>query len=250
MEPGFHAFEREVEDWHWWYRVRREILATLVGRLNLPDDARILDLGCGTGGNSLALAPYGHVVGVDRTPGALRLAAARPYRARALADGLALPFLEGSFDLVVALDILEHLDDDVGGARELGRVLRPGRPLVVFVPALQVLWSYNDDYSHHRRRYGRRQLGEALTAAGLVVERVSFFNTVLFAPILATRLAARILGVTSQYEHQSARRGRANDLAAALFGLEAPWLRRRDLPIGVSLLAVARRPADAPPATL
>ena len=241
VDPTFHDFEREVEEWHWWSCGRRHILAALVGEARVPPGARLLDVGCGTGGNSVALAPFGRVVGVDRAVGALTRSADRPLAARVQAEATRLPFGEGSFDVVVALDVLEHLDDDVAGALEMRRVLRPGGLLVVFVPALDILWSYNDDYSHHRRRYTRAQLAAALRGARLEVERLTYFNSLLFLPILGARLLERLVRTGRRYEHETAVPGRANDLAGALFGVEAPWLRRHGFPIGVSLAALARR---------
>jgi SAM-dependent methyltransferase len=241
VDPAFHGFQHDVEDWHFWYQVRRSLLQALLDGQRLPANARLLDVGCGTGGNSLALAPFGRVVGVDRASNALCLGRERPYASRVCADALHLPFRPASFDAVVALDLLEHLDDDLAGIVELGRVLRPGGLLVAFVPALDILWSYNDDFSHHRRRYTRGQFRARLEAAGLSVQRLTYFNTVLFLPILGIRLLAGAAKVQRRYEHE-ARPGLLNDFARALFGLEIPWLRRRDFPIGVSLAAVARRP--------
>src|SRR5262249_27819455 len=126
MDATFHAFEKEVEDWHWWYRVRRDILDQLLARLALdPARARILHGGCGTGGAAPTLARHGRAVGLDRAPDSFALAMDRPYTHRVVASaGAPLPFADGSFDVVCALDILEHLDDDAAAARELYRVCR------------------------------------------------------------------------------------------------------------------------------
>ena len=103
---------------------------------------------------------YGDPIAFDRAEGAFALAPERPYAHRVVgAADRPLPFSDGAFDAAVALDVLEHLDDDRAAAAELGRVVRPGGFLVVFVPAFQILWGYNDEYSHHRRRYRQPAAG-------------------------------------------------------------------------------------------
>ena len=244
MDERFHGWEVSVEDWHWWYQVRRDILDDLLGALALGPDARLVDVGCGTGGASLVLSRYGHAVAVDRSADALRLgtSAGRPYRHRVVAAvDQPLPFADGSFDVVCALDILEHLDDDRAAARELRRICKPGGVVIVFVPAFALLWGYNDEFSHHRRRYTSAELDAVLADAGLHVERSGYFNAVLFAPTLAARVAQRLLpGLTKGMEHAPGP-SRANGLLRRVFRLELPMLRRGlRLPFGTSAFSVAR----------
>lgn len=243
MDASFHAFQKDVEDWHWWYRVRRDILDQQLARLALdPAKARILDVGCGTGGAALALARHGRAVAVDREPGSFALSMDRPYTERVLASASApLPFADGSFDVVCALDILEHLDDDAAAVRELYRVCRPGGTVIIFVPAFNFLWGYNDDYSHHKRRYVKSQLVDVLTRAGFALDEAGYFNAVLFAPTLAARLLQRVAPkATAQMEH-STKPAPWNDLLTALFRLELPLLRRMPLPFGTSAFFVGHR---------
>jgi SAM-dependent methyltransferase len=244
MDERFHAFEREVEDWHWWYRVRREILDDKLGRLALdPARARILDVGCGTGGASLVLSRHGQAIALDRSPESFRIARDRPYTHRVVASaGAALPFADDSFDVVCALDILEHLDDDAAAARELHRVCKRGGALVAFVPAFSILWGYNDEYSHHKRRYDEAGLNRVLKGAGFTISESGYFNAVLFFPTLAARLIQRALPrLTNGMEH-STRPTPLNEVLARLFRLELPILRRRALPFGTSAYAVGRKP--------
>jgi SAM-dependent methyltransferase len=243
MDERFHDFEREVEDFHWWYRVRREILDQQLARLALPPGARLLDVGCGTGGASLVLSRYGDAVALDRAPESFRLSMDRPYRHRVVGSASApLPFADGSFDVVCALDILEHLDDDLACARELRRVCKPNGVVIAYVPALDILWGYNDDYSHHRRRYTRDQLSRVLEEAGLDVEQSGYFNMILFLPTLLARVAQRRFKQLDQMEH-STRPHPLHPLLAALFRLELPILKRAPLPVGTSAFALARRTA-------
>ncbi|HEX4459998.1 MAG TPA: methyltransferase domain-containing protein [Polyangia bacterium] len=243
MDASFHAYQKDVEDWHWWYRVRRDILDQQLTRLSLdPARARILDLGCGTGGAALAIARHGRGFAVDREPGSFALSMDRPYTDRVVASASApLPFADGTFDVVCALDILEHLDDDAAAARELYRVCKPGGTVIVFVPAFPILWGYNDDYSHHKRRYIKRELSALLTGAGFALDEVGYFNAVLFAPTLAARLLQRVAPkATAQMEH-STKPAPWNDLLTHIFRLELPLLRRAPLPFGTSAFFVGHR---------
>ena len=243
MDASFHAFEKEVEDWHWWYRVRRDILDQQLARLGLdPARARILDLGCGTGGASLTLSRHGRAIALDRSPDSFRMSLDRPYAHRVVASaGATLPFGDATFDVVCALDILEHLDDDVAAAQELYRVCKPGGTIIAYVPAFQMLWGYNDDYSHHKRRYVKSQLAGVLIRAGFEVTESGYFNAVLFLPTLAARLVQRVAPrLTDGMEH-STKPSPLNGVLTSLFRAELPLLRRGPLPFGTSAYAIGAR---------
>ena len=254
MDATFHAFEKEVEDWHWWYRVRRDILDQQLRRLQLdPARARILDVGCGTGGASLTLARHGRAVALDRSPGSFAIAMDRPYTHRVVASASApLPFADDSFDVVCALDILEHLDDDAAAARELHRVCKPGGTVIAFVPAYSILWGYNDEYSHHKRRYNATQLNSLLRGAGFTISESGYFNAVLFLPTLVARLVQRALPRLTQGMEHATRPSPLNGLLTRIFQLEVPILRRRALPFGTSAFVVGQKPSrlSTPPGKL
>jgi SAM-dependent methyltransferase len=243
VETATYQIEAQLERRHWWFQGRRRILDRMLARLDppLPPGARALDVGCGTGANGPVLAARAaFAVGIDASP--IPLGLGEPtHGARLRGDATALPFPPESFDLVVALDVLEHLDDDAGGARELHRVLRPGGVALIFVPALRLLWGLQDDVSHHRRRYGRAQLRALVAAAGLQIQRLTFFNSFLFPPILAARLMMRVLPPRHLHSENELGGPVANAVLGAIFGAEAPLLDRIDLPIGVSLACLARR---------
>jgi SAM-dependent methyltransferase len=242
MDEAFHPFERAVEDWHWWYRVRREILDQMLAGLALdPARSLLLDIGCGTGGSSLVMSRHGRVVALDRTMNSFRISMDRPYAHRVVGEADRLPFRDASFDAVAALDILEHLDDDVAGAHEVRRVLKPGGTAVVFVPALDILWGQNDEFSHHRRRYTRAQLTETLVRAGFAVGKSGYFNMLLFLPTLLARLAERVAPkAVGDFEYRD-KPSRVNALLERTFRLEVPVLRRAGLPVGTSVFCLARR---------
>ena len=244
MDERFHTFQADVEEWHWWYSVRREILDKLLAPLPLaPSDGRVrprlLDLGCGTGGASLVLHRYGDAVAFDRVHGALHLAPDRPYAHRVVgAADRPLPFADASFDGAVALDVLEHLDDDRAAVGELGRVLRPGGHLVVFVPAFRMLWGYNDEYSHHRRRYTKHELVDVVGSGPFAIREQGYFNAALFVPTLAARLLQRLLPDSTKGMEHAGKPGLLNDLLTLAFRAELPAL---PLPFGTSAYVVAER---------
>jgi SAM-dependent methyltransferase len=236
---------------HWWFRARRSIFRQLLARY-APRTGRplaILDLGPGGGVNLPVLREFGQVCCLDLDRTSLqrcRAAGATGLRA----DATRPPLRRGSIDLLCALDVLEHLDDDGRALAAWAECLQPEGRLLLTVPAFGFLWGRQDVLAEHRRRYGRRQLRERLTAAGFELERLTFFNTLLFPPVLAFRLALR------PFLSRAVRGG--SDLGLRLprpleqllyrsFAAEGPWLLRRDLPVGVSLLAVARRAAAPGP---
>jgi SAM-dependent methyltransferase len=141
MDPSFHAFEKEVEEWHWWYRVRRDILDQQLARLQLdPARARILDVGCGTGGAALTLARHGRAVALDRTPESFAIAMDRPYTHRVVASAAApLPFADGSFDVVRTERVLQHVADPARVLAEMARVARVGGRIAAAEPDWETL---------------------------------------------------------------------------------------------------------------
>jgi SAM-dependent methyltransferase len=210
----------------------------------LPAGARVLDAGCGSGRTLQELVHYGEVSGIELNAEAAELARSRGHGEVQIGRLEELPWPEGSFDLITCLDVVEHVPDDVAALAELLRVCRPGGWLLVTVPAYQALWSLHDEANHHYRRYGRRSLRAAATTAGWHVERLSSFNSLLLAPAAAVRLAQRRLGAHNGYTNDLAL-GPAwlNDVLERPLALEASWLARgRTLPMGLSLLAVLRRP--------
>lgn len=245
MERSTYEIESQVERGHWWFRGRRRILRRLLSDLGppLPWGARVLDVGCGTGANGPVLAERGRwAIGIDASPVPLGLRGTgnRGHAGRVRGDAGALPFADGSLHLVVALDVLEHLDDDRAACAELRRVLVPGGVLVIFVPALMLLWGQQDEVSHHRRRYARAELKRLVAGAGFAIERMTYFNTLLFLPILGARLFMRLTRPKLASENQLGG-PLTNAILDGIFALETPLVAAHNLPIGVSLACVARR---------
>ncbi len=187
MDPRIYAQMRSVEDDHWWFRGRRAVIAAMLGGLSLGSSGRVLDAGCGSGGNLGTYAGLGEVMGVDMELEALGHALGRGYRAVGVASLDDLPFRDAAFDLVCATDVIEHVIGDVEALRELRRVTAPGSHLLVTVPAYRWLWSDSDVQLGHQRRYTAPELVQRCTEAGWTVQRTSYFNTVLLPPIAAVR---------------------------------------------------------------
>jgi SAM-dependent methyltransferase len=244
MDEAFYRSYFAIEGRHWWFLGRRKLFLRLIERAFPPGDRPldILDFGCGTGAFLEHLERFGTVSAVDADPSAVAFCHTRGRsEVQLVPPGAPLPFPDGAFDLVTTLDVIEHIDDDVGALTELRRVLRPGGRLLVAVPAYMFLWGKQDEVSHHRRRYTARTLRAALEAAGFAVDRTSYFNTILFPPIAAVRLGRRLLrrpgSAESDFDLGPASLNRA---LGAIFGAEASVVARRDLPFGVSVLALAR----------
>jgi SAM-dependent methyltransferase len=243
MQSHHYPILYQVEDTHWWYVGRRRIIQSLVEKisatLNTPDP-RILDVGCGTGANLKMLAAYGQAEGVDISPQAVDFCRERGLDSVALGAAEHLPHDDDSFDLVTALDVIEHLDDDVAGLREMRRVLRRDGRILIFVPAFMFLWGVQDDVSNHRRRYTLPGLLEAVEAAGFAVEWSSYANISFFLPVLAVRSVMRWLGLRAATEY-GINISLLNGLFSRLFAAERFVLKGGKLPFGVSAVCIARR---------
>ena len=237
VEPFlYHDFFHGLEEDHWWFVGRRRIVLDLIGRYVRPP-VRILDAGCGTGYQAREMARFGEVCAFDSAVQAVRYAAARGVAARQ-GELEAIPYADGDFDLVTALDVLEHADDDRRALSEIARVLRPKGLLVLTVPAFRFLWSAHDEVNHHKRRYTARGLRRKVTEAGFAVLRLTYYNTALFAPIALVRLAGRLRSPAGRSDFSVGSRALVNGFLKRVLFAEAWWLRHADFPFGVSLVAV------------
>ncbi|HMA36804.1 MAG TPA: methyltransferase domain-containing protein [Chloroflexia bacterium] len=252
MHKEFYAEYYQIEDRHWWFIGRRQIFLQildkyLVRRLG-PPPRRILDVGCGTGTMIGYLARYGQAEGIDMDADAVEFCHQRGVRQVQQVTSLPLPFPDASFDLVTALDVLEHIDDDRAMLRELYRILRPGGLFLLSVPAYRFLWGAQDEVSHHKRRYVAPEMRERLITTGFRVRRLSYFNTLLFPAIAAVRVLRpyRPGAATLKSDFTLTRPGPANTLLGRLFALEAPVITRWSLPFGVSILGLAAKPKGPP----
>ncbi|MCU1263991.1 MAG: hypothetical protein JWM21_309 [Acidobacteria bacterium] len=243
MQQHTYSIMYAVEGSHWWFAGRRRIIESFLRHICEQLGAarpHILDIGCGTGANLEMLSQFGAAEGVDVSPDALAFCRQRGLQNVRQGEAEHLPYEDGSFDLVTALDVVEHLDDDVAGLKEMRRVLRRGGYALLFVPAFMYLWGVQDDISHHRRRYTRATLQQAVRAAGFEIERFTYANITFFAPILLGRLLMRASGFRPASENNLTIGG-LNGMLGRILGAESSILRHINLPLGVSAICVARR---------
>ncbi|NNE67701.1 MAG: methyltransferase domain-containing protein [Pyrinomonadaceae bacterium] len=275
MEQHTYSIMNRVENDHWWFHGRRAILREFMSQLvnslgsereegsrfqvpssksdeelrtqnsklktqNLKQAFRILDVGCGTGANLEMLAEFGEAEGVDVSDEALKFCQSKGLKVH---KGLAedLPFEDGEFDIVTALDVVEHLDDDIAGLKEIFRVTCADGKALVFVPAFMWLWGVQDDISNHRIRYTKKQITERLAAAGFEVERATYANITFFAPILAGRVLMRATGLRPESEN-NINVSALNGLLGSVFAAERHWLKKFSFPFGVSIVVTASKP--------
>lgn len=238
MERIIYDRMAELDEVHWWYRARRRVLGRLIERAIRPrDGARLLEVGCGTGHNVLMLRQFGTVDAVEIDAGARAIAEKRLGQAVADAPLPDLPGIaEGAYDIVALLDVLEHVEDDRAALRSLARRLRPGGKLLLTVPAHPWMWSAHDVANHHHRRYSKKALRAAIREAGLKVEMMSWFNSILFPLAAVARVKDRVTG--KEGSDDALPPAPVNRIFDALFGLEAYALGRIAFPPGVSIVAV------------
>jgi SAM-dependent methyltransferase len=247
MRKDVYAELFELEDRHWWFRGRREILFRVLDHelpQSQPGQRRILDVGCGTGALTQRLAAYGDVQGLDTDAEAIRFCRLRGMENVQQAS-VPFPFEDGGFDLVTALDVLEHVPDDRGMLDEIHRVLVPGGAFLATVPAYRFMWGPHDEVHHHERRYTAPQLRASVEQAGLVVRRLTYFNTLLFPAVAGIRMLRRLRrgAGEARSDCRPIRIGPLNDFLGRLFASEGALLDRRKLPFGASILVFASKPA-------
>jgi SAM-dependent methyltransferase len=242
MDRDYELQTHQAEDRHWWYRGRRTVLHRVIDDLGLPGQARILDAGCGSGRNMVELARYGTVTGIELSPTSVRLARERDAGEVVEGSVLEMPFPDDGFELAVSLDVIEHLEDDLGALRELRRTVAPGGALLVTVPAYQWLWSGHDEINHHHRRYTRRSLRQVAEQAGWKQARTTYFNSLLLPVAILLRVLERVNTKTTESSLDLwVPPEPVNLLLERPLALEAAMIGRGGrIPAGLSLLTVFR----------
>jgi SAM-dependent methyltransferase len=223
---------------HWWYRARRDILADYLTReAKLPQDGRILEIGCGTGHNLPMLAQFGTVEAIEIDPAAREIASERLGRPISAAPLPMLPGIErGAYDLIAVLDVVEHIEDDVAALRAMAACLKPGGKILVTVPAHRWMWSAHDVVNHHHRRYSKATLAKAISDAGLRSNGLRYFNSLLFPLAAAARVAGRMTGRDDSDD--SPPPPVLNRLFEAIFRFERHLVGRVPLSPGVSIVTL------------
>ena len=239
MERIVYQQMAELDERHWWYRARRRVLAELIRReVQPPPNAKILEIGCGTGHNLAMLGEFGQVDGLELDDEARAISEKRLGRTVMSAP---LPELAGVpdryYDLIGAFDVIEHIDDDTAALASIATRLKSGGKFVMAVPAHQWMWTAHDVVNHHKRRYSRRGLRRLIDASPMKLTKIGYFNSLLFPLAVAQRAASKLRG-----KDDADVRLPPAPLNAALenvFAAERYLVGRLPLPPGLSLFAVA-----------
>jgi SAM-dependent methyltransferase len=239
MERVVYEQMAELDQRHWWYRARREVLAALIRRrVRPPGGAQVLEIGCGTGHNLAMLAEFGHVDALELDEQARSLAEGRLGRTVMSAP---LPELadvpEHHYDLVGAFDVIEHINDDRAAMASIASRLKTGGKLVVTVPAHPWMWSAHDVVNHHKRRYSKRALRSLIESSPLRLDAIGYFNSLLFPVAVAERLSSKLRG--KDEADLSLPPALINTALERVFAAERHLVGRLPLPPGLSLFAVA-----------
>ena len=249
MEESFRDEYFRLEDAHWWGVGRRDAIVRLIDREGVRPSARVLDIGCSGGPllSDLRSRGFESLTGIDVSDRAIARCQARGFPNTQTMDAGRLQFEDGSFDVLVASDVLEHLADDVAALREWHRVLAPGGLLFALVPAHPLLWSRPAGANQHQRRYEHAELRSRIVEAGFELRRSGWWNSALFPPVALVRFGQRVLpspeASTDAQHDLKTTPAPVNRLLAGLLSAENRLLARgMPLPFGVSLFAVASRP--------
>jgi SAM-dependent methyltransferase len=245
MERSVYAHMAELDQRHWWYLGRRQVLAALIARsAPPPKHGRILEVGCGTGHNLAMLKRFGEVDAVELDESVRAIAETRLGR-QVMADRL--PELnsvaDGSYDLICAFDVIEHIHDDHAALAAIARKLRPGGKLAMTVPAHSWMWSAHDEVNQHKRRYSKRSLKALIARSPLELQSIGYLNSLLFPLAVAQRLTSKLL--RKQDAELGIPAAPLNKLLTGIFAFERHGIARLPFPMGLSLFAIASVRADS-----
>lgn len=241
MKASVYAVEAEVEETHWWFAGRKTLFRKVIQDTGTATHAPVLDVGTGTGSNLRLLKKMGflNVTGVDQSDDAIRFCAEKGLGAVEKGDVCGLPFAADHFQLILATDIIEHVDHTLA-LKELFRVLSPDGTAIFTVPAFQMLWGLQDELSHHKRRYTKRQMERVVQGTGFRIVDSFYFNYLLFPPIWVARQVIRLLDLKLESENQI-NTPWINRVLTALFHFDVLTAPRLKPPFGVSIMVVARK---------
>ena len=239
METFFYSEIYDNEKKHWWYSTRRKIVHKLI-RKYLPErkELKILDVGCGGGLLSQELQKYGKIVCIDLSAEAVNFAKARGVNAEK--SSIIDYKKENGYDCVIALDVLEHCEDDLLAIKNIYNLLKPGGVAIVFVPALNCFWGEQDIVSHHKRRYTREELDQKFRTSDFNTLTLSYFNFFLSPLVYITRKTIKFLKVELKSELKL-NNPVINFVCKLIFGLERVMIPKIKFPFGVSLLGVYKK---------
>ncbi len=244
MDRSITADHHRFDESHWWFVGRRAVVSTWIGLSKVGNGLNLLDVGSGAGGMLPLLLPHGSVSVIETDPESAAFLRRRyGDRIRLFEESFDRFRPTESFDVISLFDVLEHIENDGAALEKIRTMLKPGGQLICTVPACPMLWSGHDVLSHHFRRYTKKSLRASFIRAGFEIERMSYFNTILFLPVLALRAVSRLFG-REQSDFRIPTVG-LNQLLARVFSCERYLLRAFPFPIGVSLIVTATKKKHA-----
>lgn len=240
MDPKSYTEIAEIQLGHWWFVGRRAIIRDLVSSMRLTQPAKILEVGCGPGGNLKMLNEFGFVKAFEMSEDAISMAKKQTYNFFDIKLGSCpnnIPFERELFDLICMFDVLEHIEEDGETLLALKKLLKENGKIIITVPAYQWLYGAHDKLLHHKRRYSFNELRSKIENSGYKIEKLSYFNSILFPIALAVRMYEKIHS-SSRPSGGSTPNSLVNHLLCNLFKSEKYLLRYLTLPFGVSLVGI------------
>lgn len=242
MDEAVYQNHYEVQEKHWWFKAKKQIIMSMIRQYaNLSSTKKVLDAGCGTGLMLNELKAIGEVSGMDFSDDAIQFSQKK--FAGVIKKGELpsnIPYANNSFDLLIALDVVEHIEDDVGALTALRNLLTPQGLAVLTVPAYMFLWSDHDVVNQHKRRYTLSEFETKIKKAGFKIEKISYYNTFLFLPAFLVRTVNKLLNRHSGTDTDLPGK-LTNFILFKIFNLEKFFLKYINFPFGVSVIAVVRK---------
>ncbi len=247
MDIDYELTYHKLEEKYWWFKSRRNSIISILNKMNLPKTSKVLEIGCSGGPLLQILNEKGYInsIGIDISENAIKVCNKRGVFNSKVMDATNLTFKNESFDIVIASDILEHIENDTLALSEWCRVLKPGGKLVIYVPAYMKLWSHHDEINHHFRRYQRSDLKTLLSKNNFLIKKISYWNFFLFFPTLIIRKITQNKKKNIKINSQLyAINPIVNFFLKTLLHIENWLLKYIEFPFGVSVFAICEKPQD------
>ena len=239
LEPSEYKFMYELENYHWWFVSKNYLVKEIIKSLGITSPV-ILDVGMGTGANILALSELGQTFGIDAAEQAIEFCKKRGLKNIALCQADKIIHPDKSFDIIIALDLLEHVPDPVKVLMELKRLLKDDGKIIITVPAFRMLWSQHDEALCHLRRYNKKTFSQDVAESGLKTVRMGYFFFTSFFPVAFIRLIRRLLPNKYQLKSDTTTLPPKflNEFLKLIFRFETKIFRRHGTPLGTTLYAI------------
>ena len=240
MQKYLYTDLYNLEETHWWHKAKRELVSYFIRHNLSRKNSTILDVGCGTGKNLATFSEYGKVWGIDSANEAITFCKKRGFNNVTIGNVEKMPYKKNSFDLITALDVLEHVDE-TKALKEINRVLGKDGILIITVPAFQWLWSRWDEVLHHKRRYTEKTLQKVLKNNKFEIVKISYIYSFLLLPILIIRTLKKLFYKDYYPSDFQLSNKITNYFLTIIANIERVFIRNHKIPFGTSLIVVAKR---------